>query len=133
MTMTPRLPIETTISATAPIAARHMTNGVAYLAKRMAIFWNTWKNRRMMTKLVTLDDHMLKDIGLTRGDLRMVSALPYSDDPTSRLRVLAVERRASERAWAREVHYRRSARAQELAETVTEQYRSSDNQDTANR
>lgn len=131
MTTIPRLPIQTMISATAPVTASRMTFGVAYLAKRMAKSWNTWKNHRMMTKLSTLDDHMLKDIGLTRGDVRLASALPYSDDPTARLRVLAIERRATERAWAREVYNRRNARAQELGNNVPEQYRSSDNRDTA--
>lgn len=131
MTTTPRQPIETVISATVPATAPRLTFGVAYLVKRMAKSWGTWKNRRMMTKLVTLDDHMLKDIGLTRGDVRLASALPYSDDPTARLRVLSVERRASERAWAREVQQRRVTRAREATDNVSEQYRSSDNRDTA--
>lgn len=131
MTTIPRLPIETIISATAPVAATRLTFGVGYLAKRMANSWNTWKNHRMMTKLSALDDHMLKDIGLTRGDVRMASALPYSDDPTARLRVLAVERRASERAWAREVYYRRNVQDQKQFDDEPQQYRSSDNRDTA--
>lgn len=132
MNTPPRLPIQTTISAMTLVATPRLTFGMAYLVKRVAKSWNTWKNHRMMTKLVTLDDHMLKDIGLTRGDVRLASALPYSNDPTSRLRVLALERRASERAWAREVHNRRTARAKELKDTVSDQYRSSDNRGKAN-
>ncbi|MEP0519313.1 MAG: DUF1127 domain-containing protein [Hyphomicrobiales bacterium] len=127
MTTIPRQPIETIIRAATP----RTTVGVAYLVKRMAKSWNTWKNHRMMTKLATLDDHMLKDIGLTRGDVRLASALPYSDDPTARLRVLAVERRASERAWAREVHQRRKALTRNTMDNTSEPYRSSDNRDAA--
>jgi uncharacterized protein YjiS (DUF1127 family) len=31
--------------------------------------WNNWKARRDITNLQRLDDHMLKDIGLSRADI----------------------------------------------------------------
>jgi len=58
--------------------------------------------RRMLAQLGEFDDRMLRDIGLTRSDLRDASAGPLWQDPTSILVVRAVERRASRRTAARE-------------------------------
>ncbi len=55
------------------------------------------EHRRCMAELAGLDDHTLKDIGLTRQDLRDVSALPLAADPS---RLLA--ERANERAEGRQ-------------------------------
>lgn len=51
--------------------------------------------RRHLVQLGEFDDHMLKDIGLTRADLRDAGASPFWQDPTAALVVRAVERRAS--------------------------------------
>jgi uncharacterized protein YjiS (DUF1127 family) len=51
-----------------------------------------WRCRRQLLKLYVLDDHQLKDIGLTRGQLRHISDLPFSVDPVweaERLRLAA--------------------------------------------
>lgn len=57
--------------------------------------------RRMLSQLGEFDDRMLRDIGLTRSDLRDASAGPIWQDPTSVLVVRSVERRASRRLAAR--------------------------------
>lgn len=37
-----------------------------------------WKARRAMRVLTTFDDHMLKDIGLSRGELDRLMSLPLT-------------------------------------------------------
>ena len=69
---------------------------------RVVAFWRSVQNRRSVAKLLDWDDHMLRDIGLTAGDVRSVMATPVGDDPSFRLSVLSVERRAAVRAAARE-------------------------------
>ena len=52
----------------------------------------SWRARRKLAKLHLLNDHQLKDIGLTRGQLRQISGLPLSVDPVweaDRLRLVA--------------------------------------------
>jgi uncharacterized protein YjiS (DUF1127 family) len=51
------------------------------------------KNRRDATMLAGLDDRMLADIGLTRGDLRDAYSEPVWSDPTAILVSRAHERR----------------------------------------
>lgn len=58
------------------------------------------KNRRDASMLAGLDDRMLADIGLTRGDLRDAVAEPVWRDPTSILVSRAYERRANRRQTA---------------------------------
>jgi uncharacterized protein YjiS (DUF1127 family) len=56
-----------------------------------------WINRRSLRKLQDLNDHELKDIGLTRGDLYFVMRLPLTADPIwemERLRMIAAHRGA---------------------------------------
>ena len=51
-----------------------------------------WRCKRHLLKLHMLDDHQLKDVGLTRGQLRHISGLPLSIDPVweaERLRLAA--------------------------------------------
>lgn len=55
------------------------------------------KNRRDATMLAGLDDRMLADIGLTRGDLRDAYSEPVWTDPTAILVSRAHERRANRR------------------------------------
>ncbi len=40
-----------------------------------------WRDRRRIGKLGHFDDHMLKDIGITRADLVWASHLPLSINP----------------------------------------------------
>jgi uncharacterized protein YjiS (DUF1127 family) len=69
---------------------------------RLAAFWRAARNRRSVAKLLEWDERALRDIGLTPGDVRSVMALPAGEDPSTRLGVLSVERRAALRAEARE-------------------------------
>jgi uncharacterized protein YjiS (DUF1127 family) len=47
----------------------------------LRMFWN-WRARRDVARLETFDDHMLADIGLTRGDIEWASHLPLSSNAT---------------------------------------------------
>ena len=69
---------------------------------RIAGTWRAMRNRRAVASLLDWDSHMLKDIGLTAGDVRSAMSGPLSADPSYRLSVLSVERRAGFRAAARE-------------------------------
>ena len=55
------------------------------------------KNRRDAATLAGLDDRMLSDIGLTRGDLRDAYSEPVWSDPTAILVSRAQERRINRR------------------------------------
>ena len=55
------------------------------------------KNRRDATTLAGLDDRMLADIGLTRGDVRDAFSEPVWRDPTAILVSRAHERRINRR------------------------------------
>ena len=51
-----------------------------------------WRCRKQLLKLHGLDDYQLKDLGLTRSQLRHISGLPLSVDPiweAERLRLVA--------------------------------------------
>jgi uncharacterized protein YjiS (DUF1127 family) len=61
-----------------------------------------YANRGPVLRLLDMDDRMLRDIGLTRGDVTASLAGSLAQDPSTRLRILAVERRAGLRAQARE-------------------------------
>lgn len=58
------------------------------------------KNRRNAAMLAERDDRMLKDMGLTRSDLRDAYAEPLWRDPTEILVKRAGERRASRQRMA---------------------------------
>ena len=75
---------------------------VATAFARIAGTWRAMRNRRAVASLLAWDAHMLKDIGLTPGDVRTAMSTPLLDDPSYRLSVLSVERRAGHRAAARE-------------------------------
>jgi len=55
------------------------------------------ENRRVLEALGGLDDRGLADIGLSRQDLRDVTALPLGLDPTPMLAERAAEREAQTR------------------------------------
>ena len=92
---------DTTSERQSPAGERLIGTGVAVFT------WvvNTWRlasNRRSVAKLLEWDERMLRDIGLTRGDVCSVMALPSGQDPSYRLSELSGERRAALRADARE-------------------------------
>ncbi len=51
------------------------------------------RRRQRFNRLQALDDHMLDDIGVTRGEVEIVSALPLSVDAATELRRISLERR----------------------------------------
>ena len=75
-------------------------HAVAKLGASLARFGRgiaaAWRRRNDMAVLASFDDVMLKDIGLSRGDLRDAIAQPLWRDPTA-----VLERRRNERRSAR--------------------------------
>lgn len=60
------------------------------------------RNRRQVAKLLRWDAHMLRDIGLTPGDVQSAMASSLGNDPSCRLDTMARERRNAFHAAARE-------------------------------
>ena len=58
---------------------------VALFGQMAARAWRVFTNRRHVTQLKDWSDEQLKDIGLTRSDVRRALALPFYQDPTSLL------------------------------------------------
>jgi uncharacterized protein YjiS (DUF1127 family) len=77
------------VRALSALAGR-IGQGLKQLADRM-------KNRRDAFRLADLDDRMLADIGLTRGDVRDAFSEPVWRDPTAILVSRAQERRINRR------------------------------------
>lgn len=74
-----------------------VSSGLATL-KRVFVLW---MNRRAVYRLATLDDHYLRDIGLSRGDVDWALSQPWQTDPSLAL-AERVERRKKARRWAQE-------------------------------
>ncbi len=69
---------------------------------RLVALWQAARNRRSVAKLLEWDAHMLRDIGLTPGDVRSALSTPVGGDPSSHLNAMAVERHQASRAAAHE-------------------------------
>ena len=70
--------------------ARSRLSTFSFSALRQLV--RNWRSKRQLLKLHALEDYQLKDIGLTRGQLRQISGLPLSVDPVweaDRLRLVA--------------------------------------------
>ncbi len=83
----------TRLSATAPgfrVAARR---GI----ERVKAFGASLVRRKAIQDLGRLDDRMLADVGLTRGDLQAAARWSLWGDQTDRLSAAAEERRAARR------------------------------------
>jgi uncharacterized protein YjiS (DUF1127 family) len=75
-----------------------LVNAVAgIVVGRVRQLGQTIKNRRDAVTLASLDDRMLADIGLTRGDVRDAVSEPVWRDPTAILVSRAQERRVNRR------------------------------------
>ncbi|MFG1429556.1 DUF1127 domain-containing protein [Xanthobacter sp. V2C-8] len=81
--------------AAAGRAAAWAVTGLAAMAR-------TIEHRRVMARLGALEDHMLRDIGITRADVRDAVSAPLGADPTRVLVLRATERRAARRLLCRE-------------------------------
>ena len=57
--------------------------------------WRNWKSRREVEMLLEADEYMLRDIGLTRGDVVASLVAPGSVDPSHHLIRARAERRRS--------------------------------------
>jgi len=99
-------------SGNTTLTARTTLAALVCAAKRR---WRVWRNRREARALLSWDAHALQDIGLTPLDVRLAMAMPYHVDASKRLRVLAVERRAGNRAQAQEIYDARHAMAARTA------------------
>jgi len=69
---------------------------------RAVEFFEAVRNRRQVAALLSWDAHMLRDIGLTPGDVHAAMASPLREDPSYRLDTMAQERRRAAQASARE-------------------------------
>ncbi len=69
---------------------------------RLVALWQAAQNRRRVARLLEWDDRMLRDVGLTAGDVRSALASPLGDDPSYRLGALSRERRRAFQAAANE-------------------------------
>ena len=74
----------------------HAAAGIAVARLRQVA--QAVKNRRDALTLASLDDRMLADIGLTRGDVRDAVSEPVWRDPSAILVSRAQERRVNRRA-----------------------------------
>jgi uncharacterized protein YjiS (DUF1127 family) len=90
-------------SARRPFAiARGVRVAAFAVANWTASIVRGYLNRRTALEMMHFDERMLKDIGLTRGDVHASIIEPMGADPTVRMRILAVERRAATKAQAAE-------------------------------
>jgi uncharacterized protein YjiS (DUF1127 family) len=84
------------------LATGHFFQFAANVFHRAAEMVEAYRNRRQVARLLKWDAHMLRDIGLTPGDVRSALASPLAEDPSCRLDMLVRERRRAVQAGARE-------------------------------
>ena len=60
-------------------------NALAHLGTALDKRIREARARRQMRKMLNLDDHMLRDLGLTRGDIRTATRMPMSVDAATEL------------------------------------------------
>jgi uncharacterized protein YjiS (DUF1127 family) len=90
-----------------PTVGERLQHVVTVSAARVAAVWRAVQNRRAVGRLAEWDDRMLRDVGLTRGDVHAALAGRVAEDPSKRLDVLSSERRSAVRARRREEAVRR--------------------------
>lgn len=59
--------------------------------------YRAWTSRRKLTRLSEFDDHVLRDIGLSREDVRHALGLPFTEDASCELQKRALRNRS--RGW----------------------------------
>ncbi len=79
-----------------------VSGAIVTAAVAFAKAWVAYRNRRAVARLLHFDDHMLRDIGVTRGDVAASLAMGPFDDASTRLEALARERRTGRGAQRRE-------------------------------
>ena len=75
---------------------------LARCAEALTAVKTAWERRRLIGRLGALDDHMLRDIGITRQDIVSVLAEPMFRDPSQKLAERADAARMARRALAEE-------------------------------
>ena len=82
-----------------PFSDAPVTSRIAALARKAGLrvveYVRAFQNRRSLDMLAGLDERMLRDIGLTRGDVRDAVAEPLWRDPTGVLVKRVRERRGA--------------------------------------
>lgn len=66
---------------------------ISRLSGSVAKVWRAFRNRRQVAELTTWTDEQLRDIGLTRGDVRAAMGTPLFADPS----VALVDSRSTKR------------------------------------
>ncbi|POF34628.1 DUF1127 domain-containing protein [Roseibium marinum] len=61
------------------------TPSFALFGQMVARAWRVFNNRRQFAELKDWSDEQLKDVGLTRSDVRRAMAQPFYRDPTASL------------------------------------------------
>lgn len=67
-------------AASAAVAA--LRRATAAGSKQVGLVLRAWRHRREITRLAELDEHHLKDIGLSRTDVTGALAVSLLDDPS---------------------------------------------------
>lgn len=93
--------ITTTPTATAPAPSTFAVLALARAGfRRVTALVRALKHRRAVRELAELDDRTLRDMGLTRVEVKGALARPLAVDPSAVLLVRRVEERARARALA---------------------------------
>ena len=82
------------------IASQRSDPGTGALQSALNGIWQVlkaWQSRRAVASLTDFDDHLLADLGLTRGDVREALDLPFTSDPGRELQFRAT--RNVRRGW----------------------------------
>lgn len=85
-----------------PAGPGHSLHFASAVFHRAVEFVEAMRNRRQVAKLLYWDAHMLRDIGLTPGDVHSAMAGSIAKDPSCQLESLAQERRHASQMLARE-------------------------------
>jgi uncharacterized protein YjiS (DUF1127 family) len=93
---------ETFSTETRPSRGRAVVALVNGLAAPILARVRIWKNRRSVARLLTWDDRMLGDIGLTQGDVYSALATRADEDASMQLSMLSLERRFAHQADMRD-------------------------------
>jgi uncharacterized protein YjiS (DUF1127 family) len=92
--------VTTAAAHPAPLSKRMSASFVRFAVRLILKPVRFYRTRSDMAELLALSDRELRDIGLTRYDLRAASAHPIDNDPTDALARIVQERRRWRRKLA---------------------------------